>query len=444
MTKLNMNEPTISKLFLDRHPSVLRQAKLVYDQRSDRNQVDVINLAIGNVILPIHPAMQQRMKNLGSASSPFADSVVQYSTTIGLEETRKAFLNVIAASGFDMSELDCQITNGASQAMELVIVGVCGEPGTNEKPLLLIEPAYTNYMFFASRLGRKTICVTRTLNENGTFAMPDLQEIESIIKRRKPSSMLVIPSDNPTGQHMRHEMLINLAKLCVENNLWLISDETYRELHYISKKTTSIWGLTEETVPGIKGRRIGIESASKVWNSCGVRIGALVTDSPKFLEKSVIENMSNLCANVIGQYIFGAIAHESHEDLRRWFDQQRTYYSWMMKSCVDDIQREIPGIIVSNPEAAIYTVLDVRNIVKSGFNATDFVNYCAEYGRVSMGSCDFTLLVAPMSGFYYSQSPDNNPGRTQMRIAYVAEPDEMKRVSYLFKTLLETYEAQRQ
>ncbi|NOZ03763.1 MAG: aminotransferase class I/II-fold pyridoxal phosphate-dependent enzyme [FCB group bacterium] len=438
-----MTKPYISNLFRNRKPSVLRQAKQVYDRRPDRDEVDVINLAIGNVNLPIHPAMQERMRSLCDPGSPFAEGVVQYSRTIGSEETRQAFLNVIAASGFDTSNLVCQITDGASQAMELIIAGVCGDAGTDDKPLLLIEAAYTNYMAFATRLGRKTICITRTLDENGKFAIPDLEKIEAIIKQEKPSGILIIPSDNPTGQHMKYDTLTTLAKLCVEDNLWLISDETYRELHFLTDETTSIWGLTEEDVPGITGRRIGIESASKVWNGCGLRIGALVTDNPEFLEKSVIEYMSNLCANVIGQYIFGAIAHEDHAELKTWFDRQRQYYREIIRTCVTGLRREIPGIIVSSPEAAIYTVLDVRKIVKPGFTANDFVNYCAGQGRVHLEDGDFTLLVAPMTGFYNNHNIQDNPGRTQMRLAYVARPETMQKVPYLFKKLLEDYEAQR-
>ncbi len=133
-----------------------------------------------------------------------------------------------------------------------------------------------------------------------------------------------------------------LAELCVKYNLRMISDEAYRELHYSSDATTSIWGITDQDVPGIEGRRISIETASKVWNACGLRIGALITDNKTFHEKAVAENTAALCSNSIGQYIFGALAHESKETLQAWYEKQRTYYFSMMKKLTQDFKEQLP------------------------------------------------------------------------------------------------------
>lgn len=138
--------------------------------------------------------------------------------------------------------------------------------------------------------------------------------------------MVVIPYDNPTGHFYDTESMIALAQLCVKHDLWMISDEAYRELFYVDKPATSIRGITDKEVPGIEGRRISIETASKVRNACGLRVGALVTDNKEFHEKSVAEYTANLCTNVIGQYIFGALAHESKEDLQIRYSKQRNYY----------------------------------------------------------------------------------------------------------------------
>lgn len=138
--------------------------------------------------------------------------------------------------------------------------------------------------------------------------------------------MVVIPYDNPTGHFYDQESMITLAQLCVKYDLRMISDEAYRELFYVNKPATSIRGITDKEVPGIVGRRISIETASKVRNACGLRVGALVTDNKEFHEKSVAEYTANLCTNVIGQYIFGALAHESKEELQARYSKQRTYY----------------------------------------------------------------------------------------------------------------------
>jgi len=433
-------KPNMSAHFKARRPSAIRLAQIEFAKRTDN--VIAINTAIGNVSLPMPPAMQKRMFNLSAGDSPFEQGVVKYTATVGYKETNKAFLNIIASSGFKTDGLYSQITDGGSQAMELVIIGTCGPAGSKEKPILLIDAAYTNYMSMAQRLGRSIVSFTRFLAEHGKFTFPDLNEVNKLMKEHKPGAIVVIPYDNPTGQFIDHNTLVKLAKLCVENNMWLICDEAYRELHYVKHDPVSIWGLTENEVPGITGRRISIETSSKVWNACGLRIGALVTDNKDFHERAVAENTAALCSNAIGQYIFGALAHESHEALNKWYSKQRQYYYGMLSTLTDDLKQRLPGIIVSSPDASIYSVVDVRKVAKPGFDAIDFVMWCATKGKVNIDGIDTTLLVAPMAGFYNIIRGEKNPGITQMRIAYVETPENMKKVPLLFAELFKQYEAE--
>lgn len=433
--------PELSLHFQSRNPSAIRLAQIEFAKRTDG--VEAINTAIGNVSLPMPPALQERMFNLKKDESPVKEGVVQYTSSVGLKETNEAFLNIIASFGFNTEGLYSQVTDGSSQAMELVILGACGPAGSKEKPLFLIDPAYTNYMAMAERTGRATVSVTRFLQENGEFTLPDIEEIEGMIVKHKPGAILVIPYDNPTGQFYDHETMVKLARLCVKYKMWLFSDEAYRGLYYGDKKLSSVWGLTEQEVPGIEGRRVSLESASKVFNACGLRIGAIVTDNRQFHEKSVAEFTTNLCAPMIDQYIFGALAHISHEDLARWYDQQRDYYQPMLASLTEGLRNRLPGIIISKPEASIYSVVDVRKIVKPGFDAVDFVMFCATKGKVELAGRETTLLVSPMVGFYNVERGEENPGKTQMRIAYVETPENMAKVPYLFGELLEQYEGER-
>jgi aspartate aminotransferase len=429
--------PVLSEHFKSREPSAIRVAGLRFAERAD--DTAAINVAIGNVSLPMHPAMQERMRNLDSAQSPFAEGVVKYSATGGLAETNAAFLNIIASSGCNTSGLASQVTDGGSQAMELVTVGCCGPAGSSDKPLLLIDAAYTNYKAFAERLGRATVSVTRTMGDDGRFTLPSVSEMEKTILEHKPGAMVVIPYDNPTGQLYDRDSLVELARLCVKHGLWLISDEAYRELYYTDAETVSVWDLTEQDVPGITGCRISIETSSKVWNACGLRIGALVTDNPDFHARSVAENTAGLCSNVIGQYIFGALADESHADLRKWYASQREYYQGMLRGFTTQMRDLMPEVIVSRPDASIYSVVDVRNIVPADFDALEFVLFCARTGSVQVEGRPLTLLTAPMAGFYSVAVGVTNPGRTQMRIAYVDTPERMKLVPELLKGLLEQY-----
>lgn len=438
-----MTKPILSAHFESRKPSDVRLAQMKYEERKVKPQA-VINVGIGNVSLPTNPAMQKRMFALNAPDSPFANGVIRYSGTAGLPECQDAFKNILKCEGFDTSKLFVQITDGGSAGMELLLVGTCGPAGSSEKPLMMIDPAYTNYISFAERIGRKTVTVKRHLGEDGKFGLPELDKIESIIKENNPGALLVIPYDNPTGQYYEYETLKELAKLCVKYNMWMVSDEAYRELYYAEDKPlVSIWGVTDQDVPGIEGRRISIETASKVWNACGLRIGAVITDSPEYHNRSVAEYTANLCANVIGQYIFAGLAHETEADIKGWCKKCRDYYGEQIIKVYNGLKELEPGLIVSSPDASIYSVIDVRNVVKPGFDSIDFVLYCAQEGSVVIDGVETTLLVAPMKGFYDIKEGETNPGSTQFRISFVETPENMAKIPELFVRLLKQYEEQR-
>ena len=436
-----MSEARMSLLFEGRSPSVIRMAQIRFDERSDG--AEAINVAIGNIQLPMYPAMIERMFSMDGEGSPFKDGVVKYSATSGTVECIDAFKNVIASSGFDVSGVHGHITEGGTQAMELMIVGICGPGGSGEKPLLLIDAAYTNYKTLCQRLDRDTCSVTRLLGDDGKFSLPTMEEIEKVIVENDPGAIVVIPFDNPTGQYYDKAAMAGLAQLAVKHDLWLVSDEAYRELYYTGDDSgepcTSIWGVTNAEVPGIEGRRISIETTSKVWNACGLRIGGLYTDNEVFNRQAIAEHTVSLCSSVIGMHIFGAVAHEDHETLRTWYANQRNYYREMLFSFSQGTKEALPGVIVSSPDAALYSVIDVKNLVDENFNALDFVMWCASEGSVDVDGQATTVLTAPMAGFYSVPEGAPNPGRTQMRIAYVVPPEEMAKIPAVFVRLLRKY-----
>jgi aspartate aminotransferase len=428
----------ISEHFQRNKPSPIRIAQIEFLKRIQKGEkINEINVAIGNVSLPMHPAMIERLKNLDKSS--FKDGVVMYTPTAGTQEANQAFKNILQASSIDTKNLYFQIVDGGSAAMELAIIGTTKDDDPNKKPLLLIEPIYANYISFAARVGKKVVCISRILQEDGTYRLPSISEIEKVIQMYKPGAIVVIPYDNPTGQFIDFEQLKQLASLAVKYDMWIISDEAYRELHYNGKEAISIWKLTNKDVPGIEGRRISIESSSKVWNACGLRIGALVTDNKEFHEKSVAEYTANLCANAIGQHIIGALAHLKKEELQKWFEQQRNYYKKLIFDFQKELKKQIPDIIISKPDSSLYSVIDVKKLVQD-FDAMDFVLWCAKEGSVKIDSNYYTLLIAPMEGFYSDLDETKKKMiKTQMRIAYVLPQEKMKLVPVLLKELLEQY-----
>ena len=188
-------------------------------------------------------------------------------------------------------------------------------------------------------------------------------------------------------------------------------------------------------VPGIEGIRISIESASKVWNACGLRIGSLVTDNKVFHTKSVSEYTANLCANALGQEIFAGLAQETHEELNKWFQLQKHYYKSTMELLRNNFLKEIPGLVVTNPEAAIYFIIDFRNICDDSFNAAAFIRYCASSGKVEIDGNLFTLLLAPVQGFYRNE----NSGKTQLRVAIVESKELMEKSPKILSKLYDSY-----
>ena len=413
-----MSKPHISNHYLVKKPSSIRKAQIHFQNRQDRDDVNVINLSIGNISLPMYPAMVERLNNL--QLSPFSKGVVQYSPTVGEDETRRAFLNILSSEGINIDNILANITDGGSSAMELMLLGVCGP--NSKRPVMLLDPAYTNYLEFSKRFSIEVVTVNRNINQDGSFHKLNIDDIENCIKKYNPSAIVLIPFDNPTGQFVELETTISIAKLAVKYNLWLVSDEAYRNLFYLNKENYSIWSLNNSLVKGIEGRRISIESASKIWNACGLRIGALLTDNQKLHERAIFEYTSNLSANSIGQYIFGSLALEPDTELKKWYSKQKKYYKNILTALRKRLKNNIPGIIVTEPEAAIYMILDFKNICDQRFDAEKFILFCAKEGKVLYNEKFYTVLLAPMNGFYN----DSNLGKTQLRLAIVENQDLME------------------
>lgn len=432
-------EPQLSVYASQREPSAIRVASIAFAQRKDDTRA--VNVAIGNVSLPMHPAMQRTLRSLGTAEGEFSDGVVRYTATVGTDRAVAAVKKILAASvpEEDVAKLHVQITDGGSQAMELLILACCGPAGSDEKPLMIIDAAYTNYLAFAARLGRRVVSLRRYLTSEGRFPLPAQSQLREAFEKYRPGAVVIIPYDNPTGSLYRNDDLKRLAQLCVEFNCWLVSDEAYRELHYAEEEAPSVWSLSNREVPGIEGRRIGIETASKVWNACGLRIGALVTDNAHLHAQCVAENTASLCPSTLGQSVFAALGDESVEDLKDWFQKQRTYYGGLVKSFYHDMKAALPEAIVSQPEASLYSVIDVAPLVGEDFSALDFVMWCAKEGRVETPEGPRTLLTAPMEGFYDRSTNPENTGRTQFRVAFVEGPEVMKTIPDLFSRLLKLY-----
>lgn len=440
-------KPKISEFFENIEPSCIRKAGILFSKRQSKNineNIKAINVAIGNVSLPTHPAMLKRF--LSPKDEDLTKGVWRYTQTEGLEEVNLAFKNIIQS----FLKPECKpnlytlVDTGGSHIMRLVMLGACGKPLSDDKPLLVLDPVYTNYVSIGEEIGRSVISIGRNLMPDGLFSEIDINYLESFIQKHKLGGMLIIPYDNPSGILTTQKQINEYAKICMKYNMFLISDEAYRGLYYTDdiEYAPSIWNISEQDVKGIEtaGIRISIETLSKVFNACGLRMGALVTDNKSFFEQARAANTTYLCPSVIDQYIAGALAHESASDLQKWVKSLREYYKKILKNLYSSFKKLESNIIITQPQASIYSIIDVRNIVKPGFDMDDFVMYCATEGFVELDNERLTLLVAPVRGFYKNQNAYAN---TQARIACVVSEKEMELVPYLFIELIKKYEQKR-
>jgi aspartate aminotransferase len=427
--------PSISKLVSSREPSPVRMAGILLRERTDN--VDAINLAIGNVRLPMHPIMQERLTNLGSQEpnlNPFSSGVISYPPTTGTAEARNAFKKFIAAGNSrDTDSLNVLITNGGSQAMELALLAAGGSAGS----VLLFEPTYSNYLAFGERLDVDINGIETRIDASGSYQLPSDTEIIEAIEITKANAILIIPYNNPTGKYYSQSEIDRIARIASDKDIWLISDEAYRGLQFNNKKVSSIWNINLNQNPKIKGKRMSIESASKVWNGCGLRIGAIVTDNNMVHKQLVSEFTSNLGASALGQYIFAGINELKIEEIQEWFEKQRSHYKSIAKLVKNELLRELPNLKVSEPESALYKIIDVKDYVDETFDSEDFIEFCARHGKIRIDQIFYTLLLAPLSGFY----SDNSGQKTKMRLAFVEPESRIKHVGILLKELLSQYSA---
>jgi aspartate aminotransferase len=439
-----------SNFFNNVRPSGLRLAQTIFEKRveedlkNNKTPIEAINVAIGSVSLKTHPKLLERYLN--PIDENLTKGIWRYGETPGTKMANEVFTKIIRA--FLPKEINPNlysiVQEGGSAVMRTVVLGVCGDAGSSEKPLLVMNPTYTNYKAVADETGRKIVSVPRALDRKGNFSSIAVSEIENAIKKYKPGALLIIPYDNPSGQLMRQKTINEYARICLENNIFIVSDEAYRGLYYTDDEAPTIWKVTDKDVPGIEdaGIRISIESLSKTFNACGLRMGALVSDNTDFRDKASYANTTYLCPSSIDQHIVESLYNEKPEDILKWIDDLKRYYKKILENLYKGFQKHLPGAIISQPEASIYSVVDVRNIAKKGFDAEDFVMFCAQRGEAEIGGKRRTLLVSPMWGFY-NILEGKNPGHTQMRIACVAPEEKMNAVPELFAELFRQYESQR-
>jgi aspartate aminotransferase len=301
------------------------------------------------------------------------------------------------------------ITTGGSEALVMAL-NVCLNPGDE---MIVPEPFYTNYNSFALQAGVKIVPVATKI-ETG-FSMPLMKDIESLITPLTKAILLCNPN-NPTGYLYSKEELEQLGEIVARHNLFLISDEVYREFCYDGYKYYSCMEL-----PGLEDNVILIDSTSKRYSMCGIRVGAIVTRNKEVIESLLHFCQSRLCAPVIGQ-----IAAEAALDTpAEYYSSIRQEYQDRRNCLVERINR-IRGVFCPISRGAFYTV--ARLPVD---NTEDFARWMLDEYEYN----EQTVMLAPAAGFYHTAGK----GKDEVRIAYVLQKNDLIEAVKCLKYALEEY-----
>jgi aspartate aminotransferase len=336
-------------------------------------------------------------------------TVVEYSPSEGELSLRQSFVDYYKKYNIHVSTDDMVITYGASEALMIVLLS-CLNPWDE---VIVPEPFYANYSSFAGAADITVRPISSSIEDN--FALPSIDEFEKLIGPRTKAILICSPN-NPTGYTYSEEELEKLKKICLKYDLFLISDEVYREFYYGGDFAPSILGLK-----GLDDKAIMLDSASKRYSMCGVRVGALVSKN-----KEVIQTALKFGQARLSPPLFGQVAVESAlKAPDSYYVEVKKEYEKRKDVLIEELSK-IPDIKYSHPYGAFYTVVELP--------IDDDEKFCSWI----LKEFDFkgeTVMFAPGSGFYVTPGA----GKKEIRIAYVVEEDKLKRAMKCLKEALKVY-----
>ena len=393
--------PTPSQRGLLMPQSPIRKLAPLADKAKARG-VKVYHLNIGQ------PDLKSPQTGL-DALKKIDRTVLEYSPSDGFKSLRMKMLNYYSRFNIDVSVDDIIITAGGSEAVQFAFMS-CLDPGDE---IIVPEPAYANYTAFAIAAGAIVKPVVSSIDEG--FALPPVSEFEKLITP-KTKGILICNPNNPTGYLYTRKEMNQIRDLVKKYDLYLFSDEVYREFCYTGAPYISAFHLD-----GIEDNIILIDSVSKRYSECGIRIGALVCKN-----KTVHESVIKFCQARLSPPLIGQIVAEASMDTpREYLDEMYNEYVERRKFLIDGLNR-IHGVYSPIPMGAFYTVAKLP--------IDDSDKFCAWL----LSDFDYegqTVMMAPASGFY--TSPEH--GRNEVRIAYVLEKEELRKALVVLQKALEAY-----
>ena len=398
MTKKILN---ISKRTQEAQFSPIRKFVPFLEETKKRG-IKVFELHIGQPDLETPKEILREIRN-------FKDKILPYTNSLGIPEVRLAWQKYYRDFNIDFDISEILITAGGSEAILFAFATICS-PG---EEIIVFEPFYTNYNGYASLAGIKLVPV-KTLAENG-FHLPERKEIENKIGK-KTRGILICNPNNPTGTVYTKEELKMIAKIAKARNLFILSDETYREFVYDGEKHYSMMGF-----PEVRDRVILLDSVSKRFNACGTRIGCISSKNKKVIEGATKFAQARLSVAIVEQRAVIPLLKNSKKYTRKIAVEYRK-----RRDTVFSALKKIPDVFCSKPKGAFY--ITVKLPIK---DSDDF----AKWLLMKFSFEGKTVMVAPASGFYATRGL----GQNEIRIAFVLSSAKLKEAMEVFKIGLEKY-----
>ncbi|MFV8442775.1 pyridoxal phosphate-dependent aminotransferase [Flavobacterium sp. LB2P44] len=379
--------------------------KLVpYSEIAKKKGNKVFHLNIGQPDIKTPEVAMNAVKNIDL-------TILEYSHSAGNESYRKKLSAYYINQGISVNVEDIIITTGGSEAL-MFAMGSTMDQGDE---IIIPEPFYANYNGFSTASGVTVVPVISTI-ETG-FALPAVEDFEKLITPRTKAILICNPG-NPTGYLYSKEEIMQLAALVKKHDLFLISDEVYREFTYDGDIHYSVM-----SVPGLEEHAIMIDSVSKRYSMCGARIGCIVSKNKEVMATAMKFAQARLSPPTIEQ-----IASEAALDTpKSYFDEVISEYRERRDTLVEELNT-IEGVIVSKPKGAFYCIAQLPID-----NADAFAQWLLE----SYDLNGETVMVAPAAGFYSTPGM----GLNQVRIAYVLKKEDLISAVRILKAAIPVYNA---
>lgn len=397
--------PTVSHRGMEMPASPIRRLVPLAMEAMKRG-TKVYRLNIGQPDLPTPPEAFEALRHIDR-------KILEYSPSDGMLSLREKLRGYYSRFNIEVEADDIIITSGGSEAVLFAFMA-CLDPGDE---IIVPEPAYANYMAFAISAGAKIVTIPSSIDDG--FRLPPMEKFEELITPRTKGILICNPN-NPTGYLYTMKEMLQLRDMVKAHDLYLFSDEVYREFCYTGAPYISAFHL-----PGIENQVVLIDSVSKRYNECGIRIGALITKD-KELRKTVMKFcQARLSPPLLGQIVAEASIDATPEYMLETYNE----YVERRNLLIDEINK-IPGCYSPIPMGAFYTV--ARLPVD---DADKFCQWCLREFEYE----GQTVFMAPASGFY--SSPEL--GRDEVRIAYVLNKHDLRAAMHVLRKALEAYPGQR-